>query len=179
MVLDISMSGMKLKCEGKPPVKLGQVIEIKLDSGSQRLPIQAQVVWIKRRGFKTFTMGLRFVNIKKSLMAAVESLGMFGYIDLEAVAKRKKQKYGDPYAAREKHRIKASVEFPDYYAILEVQDSATSDDIQKAFRSLARIHHPDVSKTDADAQKFLQISEAYEVLHDPAKRKTYDALRAA
>lgn len=177
-VQDISATGMKLNCEGKPPVKIGQVIDVKLNSGSHRIPVRAQVVWIKRRGFKTFTIGLRFVNIKKSLQAAIESMGMFGFIDLEAVAQQKKQKYGDPYAAREKKRIEATVNLPDYYGILNVASDVSAGEIQQAFRTLARKYHPDVADSAKEAAMFVKISEAYDVLHDAAKRKTYDLRRA-
>ncbi len=104
-VVDISPSGMRLKCEGKPPIKVGQTIDIKLDSGSQRVSVQANVVWIRRRGFKSYIIGLRFINMKSSLKAAIEVLGKYGYIDLEAAAQRKQSKSDAPGKGREKPRI--------------------------------------------------------------------------
>ncbi|MFA5669306.1 MAG: DnaJ C-terminal domain-containing protein [Balneolaceae bacterium] len=66
------------------------------------------------------------------------------------------------------------MEYKDYYKTLEVSKSATAEQIKKAYRKLARKHHPDVSK-DPDAEKnFKEIGEAYEVLKDPEKRKLYD-----
>jgi len=63
----------------------------------------------------------------------------------------------------------------DYYEILGVKKSASADDIRKAFRKLARKHHPDVNPGDKSAEeKFKAISEANEVLSDPKKRKIYD-----
>src|SRR6202022_2150728 len=71
------------------------------------------------------------------------------------------------------------VEFKDYYKILNVPREASSEDIKKAFRKLARQYHPDVAKDKKDAEeKFKQINEAYEVLSDPEKRKKYDQLGA-
>lgn len=71
------------------------------------------------------------------------------------------------------------VEFKDYYATLGVARNATDDDIKKAFRSLARRHHPDVDKDKKTAEeKFKAINEANEVLSDPVKRKKYDELGA-
>lgn len=62
----------------------------------------------------------------------------------------------------------------DYYEILGISRSASSDEVKKAFRSKARQYHPDVNK-DADApEKFKQVNEAYEVLSDPQKRGMYD-----
>ena len=64
----------------------------------------------------------------------------------------------------------------DYYEILGVQRGASDDDLKKAYRTLARQCHPDVSK-DADAEaKFKELSEAYSVLSDPDQRARYDRL---
>lgn len=71
------------------------------------------------------------------------------------------------------------VEFKDYYKVLGVERTASSDEIRKAFRKLARVYHPDVAKDKKSAEeKFKGINEAYEVLGDPAKRKKYDELGA-
>src|ERR687888_2311247 len=65
----------------------------------------------------------------------------------------------------------------DYYGILGVKKSASSEDIRKAFRKLARKYHPDVNPGDKVAEeKFKAISEANDVLSDPKKRKIYDQL---
>ncbi|KAF2550613.1 hypothetical protein F2Q68_00037524 [Brassica cretica] len=64
----------------------------------------------------------------------------------------------------------------DYYKLLQVDRSATDDDLKKAYRKLAMKWHPDknpTTKIDAEA-KFKQISEAYDVLSDPQKRAVYD-----
>src|SRR3974390_454674 len=69
------------------------------------------------------------------------------------------------------------VKYKDYYEVLGVPRSASDADIKKAFRKLAREHHPDVAKNKKQAEeKFKEINEAYEVLGDPAKRKKYDEL---
>ena len=65
----------------------------------------------------------------------------------------------------------------DFYKILGVSRDASQKEIQKAYRSLARTHHPDrvdEDKRDAAKQKFQKIQEAYDVLGDPEKRKLYD-----
>ena len=69
------------------------------------------------------------------------------------------------------------MEYKDYYNILGVTKTATADEIKKAYRKLARKHHPDVNPGDKAAQeKFCDINEANEVLSDPEKRKKYDQL---
>src|SRR5271155_374030 len=65
----------------------------------------------------------------------------------------------------------------DYYATLGIKKTATSDDIRKAFRKLARKHHPDVNPGDTKAEeKGRERAEANDILSDEKKRKVYDAL---
>ncbi|MGA2282233.1 MAG: DnaJ C-terminal domain-containing protein [Candidatus Dormibacteria bacterium] len=67
--------------------------------------------------------------------------------------------------------------FRDYYATLGVPRTATEKEIKTSFRKLARKYHPDVNQNNKDAEaRFKEITEAYEVLGDPDKRKTYDEL---
>ena len=67
------------------------------------------------------------------------------------------------------------MEFIDYYKVLGVDKNASPDDIRKAYRKLARKHHPDLNPNDKEAhKKFQQINEANEVLSDREKRKKYD-----
>ncbi len=64
----------------------------------------------------------------------------------------------------------------DYYAILEVSSSATTTEIKKSYRRLARLHHPDIHQ-DARDIHIKRLNEAYEVLRDPKKRAVYDRQR--
>ena len=70
-----------------------------------------------------------------------------------------------------------AVDYKDYYKILGVDKQASQKDIQKAYRKLARKHHPDLNPGDKAAEeKFKEINEANEVLSDPEKRKRYDEI---
>lgn len=66
--------------------------------------------------------------------------------------------------------------FRDYYQTLGVSRTASEKEIKAAFRKLARRYHPDVNKSKEAEAKFKEVTEAYEVLGDPEKRRKYDAV---
>lgn len=165
-VVDISTTGMQLRCESKPPLKVGQIFKAKLTSESQRLNVSGQVIWIKRRGLKAYSVGVQFVALTKSTAAVLESFGRFGFVDLDAVVARKVE--------QTKQTVRATVELPDYYKVLGIPRGASADQVQQAFRSLARQYHPDVADVPGANRKFIEISQAYAVLSDAHQRRVYD-----
>jgi curved DNA-binding protein len=62
----------------------------------------------------------------------------------------------------------------DFYAALGVARDASQDEIQRAYRKLARLYHPDVNKSPGAEDRFKEVSEAYQVLSDPEQRRGYD-----
>ncbi|MDR2756091.1 MAG: DnaJ domain-containing protein [Planctomycetaceae bacterium] len=64
----------------------------------------------------------------------------------------------------------------DYYKTLEIPKTATQEEVQKAYRKLARKHHPDMNQNDPKGakEKFQKIQEAFDILGNPEKRKIYD-----
>lgn len=70
------------------------------------------------------------------------------------------------------------MKFRDYYEVLGVERGASPEEVQKAYRKLARKYHPDLNKTQEAEDRFKEINEANEVLSDPQKRNRYDALGA-
>lgn len=68
------------------------------------------------------------------------------------------------------------MDYRDYYKELEVERTANADDIKKAYRRLARAYHPDTNSEPGAEDRFKRVSEAYEVLSDPEKKKRYDQL---
>src|ERR1700682_6352225 len=82
-----------------------------------------------------------------------------------------------PATIRARYTSRHAMAEKDYYALLGVKKAATDDEIKKAYRSLAKKHHPDKNKGNKDAEnKFKEISEAYAVLSDKEKREQYDRL---
>ena len=70
------------------------------------------------------------------------------------------------------------MDYKDYYATLDISTDADEQAIKTAFRKLARVHHPDVAVEKIGAtERFKEINEAYTVLSDPDKRRTYDLFR--
>ena len=72
-----------------------------------------------------------------------------------------------------------AIAFQDYYEILQVGKTASQEEIQRAYRKLARKYHPDINKSADAEEKFKKINEAYEVLGDKEKRKKYDQIGAS
>lgn len=62
----------------------------------------------------------------------------------------------------------------DYYEVLGLSKGASDDEIKSSYRKLAKKYHPDLNKEPGAEEKFKEVQEAYEVLSDPKKRKTYD-----
>lgn len=68
------------------------------------------------------------------------------------------------------------MDYKDYYSILEIERTATQDEIKRSYKKLARKYHPDVSKQPDAEVRFKEVGEAYSVLKDPEKRAAYDQL---
>jgi len=181
VVLDLSTVGMRIAAEGKPPLQVGKVVKIRLRIPEGAIAVDGRAVWIHRTGFRKYQIGIEFVNVKRSISAALDMLGRFGFLTLGDAAAADPAAFADAGAAsarKRKRNVRVSVEVPDYYGILNVDPSATEEDIRNAFRALARKHHPDVSADPKSATQFIQIHEAYEILRDPEQRKSYDLRKA-
>lgn len=70
------------------------------------------------------------------------------------------------------------VDTRDYYADLGVPRTARREEVRRAYRTLARLHHPDVNREPGAEERFKAIAEAYQVLSDPSRRRDYDASQA-
>ncbi|KFX93417.1 hypothetical protein V490_04822, partial [Pseudogymnoascus sp. VKM F-3557] len=117
----------------------------------------------------------------KARKTKATALGQSGNWE-EAVRELKALAEADPSDATLAKEIrKAELELKkskrkDYYAILAIDKEATEQEIKKAYRKLAIVHHPDKNPDDKDAEeRFKDIGEAYETLSDPQKRAKYDS----
>lgn len=96
--------------------------------------------------------------------------------ELKAIAESNPQEAGMAKEIRQAELELKKSKRKDFYKILGVERDATDNDIKKAYRRLAIVHHPDKNPDDVDAaDKFKEIGEAYETLSDAEKRARYDS----
>lgn len=159
-VLDLSGSGMRVRSTGKPQLKRGQVVALTLRAGDKQLRVTTQAVRLRRLGFRSWEIGLRFVELRPSVQAALKTLARFGFIP--------KSKPDIDYSADADAGVNAppqpSPQVAHHYCVLGVTPEATPEQIRAAYRALARQYHPDVNKSEDAAEHFKQVHEAYAVL---------------
>lgn len=132
-------------------------------------------------------MGFEFVDIDRARQRAVENLALYGFLKAAGAQSgfggepddRVDSDAGKP-GQEPNHAIgrKATIEEPDYYAILSVGPQSDATTIRAAFRGLARTLHPDVNKADDAAARFQLAKQAYDTLRDPEAKSAYDERRA-
>ena len=172
-VVDLSSTGMRIMCKGKPTLKIGMPQTFKIESPEGTLKVSGRVVWGRRAGFRKHEMGIEFVNVAAKTQAALAALAEFGFLS----AAMKAPGFGTSSAKR-KPKIRATG-LPNYYKILGIKGSAGETEIHDAYRLLARKWHPDINPDPEASQKFIELREAYEVLRDPQRRESYDVQAAA
>ncbi|MCP3902488.1 MAG: J domain-containing protein [Planctomycetes bacterium] len=171
---------MRVAFTGKPPLEVGQSGKIRLRIPEGSLPVTGRAVWIRRTGFRKYHMGIEFFNVKRSISAALDSLARFGFLGMGTATSGGSETAGATKETKSRGHaaVRATIELPDYYHVLEVAPGASDDEIRDAFRALARRFHPDVSKEQNAQERFIQIHEAYDVLKDTERRKNYDLRKA-
>jgi len=175
-VIDISPTGIRVRCATKPPFSEGALTCIKFAFKGGKLRVQVQERWRKRKGLRGgYEIGMMFVNNSPNTMNAIESLVKFGFLCPGAVA-GEKPKAGS--GAKPRMKLRVSIDLPDYYTVLNVPRDADNQQVHAAYRKLARAYHPDTNKEPGAAERFIHINEAYKVLSDPEQRKSYDLRQA-
>lgn len=192
-LLDVSLTGMRVACKGKPPVVRGGVLRFTIGSGSQRMALAGQVVRVRRKGLRAFELGVMFVGITEVQKRALDSLVKFGFV-------RTKQEMNGAAAGRgtsgggASSGVRVSASVSDHYRTLGVARDATLEQVRRAFHELAMKWHPDHTGAGNEAARdasgggggtsgggdaakmFQRVHEAYAVLKDPTKRKSYDEM---
>jgi hypothetical protein len=166
-VLDLSSGGTRVICDSKPVVVAGQVFRMHVHHKDGRLTLKARCVWRRRKGLKTWQVGLHFLGTSQRVQAQLDSLGRFGKIDDRFVARKLA---GGP---------QLRIQLPDYYQMLQVPPTASPQKIRQQYHVLSKKWHPDVCDQPEAALQFDRIHEAYSVLIDRQRRATYDRSRAA
>lgn len=173
-VIDISATGVRVRCKSKPPFKEGALTTIKFSFNGGKLQVGVQERWRKRKGWRGgYEIGLMYVNNSPNVMNAIGSLVKFGFLCPDAVAEeRPKTK------PKDRPKLRVSIDLPDYYAVLSITPDADSQQVHAAYRKLARQYHPDTNKSPGAQEHFIRICEAYKVLSDPEQRSSYDLRQA-
>lgn len=169
-VVDLSSAGMRLNCKSKPPLQVGQEVQVRLLFPRGSLIVTVQARWLRRCGLRKFEMGLQFRNLSPAATQALDSLAHFGFIATPGL----KSEPSSSSSSSARKPVKVAVDLPDYYEALGLQPGASIDEIKHAYRVLARTYHPDTTTDPEGPQKFMRIREAYQVLVDAEQRATYD-----
>jgi hypothetical protein len=203
---DISTSGLRCQCDGKPSVTVGQIIPLVIRNEGQGIKVQGQVVWVRRIGgvmSKTFQIGVKFYKVGDRLQRALDQLARFGYVNAaelleepavvpeptpapakpaaqpQAAASPKEQPRAATHEEARTLRSVCDVEIEDLYRVLHVLPTASEEEIKKAYHEQAKRWHPDVCTEPGGREKFEDVSKAFQVLRDPNLRRRYDQMLRA
>ncbi len=174
-IADLSSTGMRVICDGKPPVRTGGVMPIRLKFSDGSLEVGTQVRWCKRRGLKRYEIGLQFIQLKPGMAKVLEAIARFGMAE---AAKHMDDGQAENSGQQKKKSkpVRAEIDLPNYYRVLELEPTATSAEIKASYRKLAVTYHPDRSDASDAMQRFEAINEAYHILCDAKRRETYNRM---
>ncbi|GEM_PF-515163 len=204
-LLDLSVSGMRIKVTGKPKMDVQQVLPLIVCNNGQCVKVTAQVVWVRKASLtgSEYQVGIRFLDLKPGTLKALDQLARFGCItpgasmggtvisDPEPTSPQttspsnattggqavpKPSATGQAGSSSTPPPARFTVEVEDLYSTLGLQLGASEEQIRKAYHALAMKYHPDRSKEEGAEERFRQIAKTYLVLKDPDKRARYDAM---
>ncbi len=190
LVVDVSAGGMRVRCAESPKFDRGAMVHFAIRGQRQQMALRGQIVWIRRTAWKQFEVGVRWTELSDTHCRILLELAKYGFVEVSTApsasaapsnAGKKDAKGGHGSGgAREAQDSKGSGEAPthveDLYRILGVERTATHDQIVAAYRSMARLLHPDVARHEGADKQFTAVSKAYSVLRDPEAREKYNAL---
>lgn len=164
--MDLSGTGIRLRCAGKPTLEVGQIVSITLEAPQSRLTLRGRVVRVKKHGFrsKTHEVAFDFMDMRPQLANSIHSLAQFGFVPRTETVDATRLPPVNP----------APKELPDHYGVLGLTQSATAEQIHEAYRVRARQYHPDVNRSPEAATIFDALTKAYRALRDAESRQSYD-----
>jgi hypothetical protein len=203
-LLDLSITGLRCRCDAKPNLQRGAIIPLVIQNGNQTIRLMARVVWVRKAGLvnSQWQAGLQFLDVRPGIQAALEQFARYGFIQSttgaftstttsaatattpapapSAEPPRAQQQSTPPPASTPDNTHKyATVDIEDLYAHMGLCIGATEASIHAAYRAIAKQLHPDHNKDPAAVEQFVFINKAYGVLRDAGKRAKYDAMLRA
>ncbi|MEC9372692.1 MAG: DnaJ domain-containing protein [Planctomycetota bacterium] len=171
-ICDLSIMGMRIRSDGKPPIRPDQILTFELTNGEGSLSLTGRIAWVSRRTRRAWDVGVQFLNLSKHKTAALHTLAVSGV--LRPPTSNHTPPASDPSEGGAGRPMRAAAGLPDYYGDLGLTHSASADDIRAAHRRLVRAHHPDVNPSEDSRLMFQRVQQAYEVLRDDEARRSYD-----
>lgn len=167
---DLSGTGMRIRFEGKPGFKVGEIKEFRVTAAGQAVKLTGVVVWLKRATLfgKEYQAGIHFNNLRPELQKAIQDFAIHGVL-IPQTSPSVGSIGGTP-----KKKARVSFDGPDHYTVMGLPRTASDQQIHEAYRQLAKRLHPDMNKEPDAVERFKQLSEAYRILKDTHLRTQYD-----
>ncbi len=173
-VVDLSIGGMRIHSAKVPPLAVGDLLRLELQSPKDELLVVGQVKRIRKRRPMGYEIGIEFQQLTPDIRAAIESLGRHGCIKGRKPPGRDDATTPSGGSANPNQFV-AKAHVPDLYALIGVTPDATAEQIHRAFREGARKVHPDLNPSPEAQSRFIELHKAYDVLKSPEARTAYDS----
>ncbi|HYF15854.1 MAG TPA: DnaJ domain-containing protein [Phycisphaerales bacterium] len=182
-VVDLSVSGLRATSKRRPGAKKGEAVPLVITNEAQTIRLNGVVAWVRRSG-EAWQVGVRFVDVRPGVAAALDQFSRYGFISTDEIndASQKRAAYearatDEGAAGQNVHRPGAmKLDVENIYEALGLPAGAAPEQIRVAYHRLAMELHPDRNPGPDAHERFARISKAYQILRDPERRKRYDAL---
>jgi len=154
-LVDWSETGLSLTLVA--PIKPGAIIQVRGKLGDERVEIsrRASILWCNEDPKGGYRMGLEF-------------------LDMQAGSGANSRPHSKNQSDFKPHNVKSDFHDLDFYEILQLSPNADHETVHRVYRLLAQRYHPD-NADSGNAEQFVQLTEAFQILSDPEKRAAYDA----
>ena len=167
-IVDVSRHGLRVQVQRNPGLGAGTEFDLELCAPTDGMTVRAQVIRVMNVGGGRYEIAMAFLNVGEEQRGAIENLARTG-----------RRKAAGAFSNNEqREKLVAALKLPDYYEALGLGSGATGEEIQAAYRLMARRYHPDVCREAGAQERFCLINEAHSTLLDEKGRREYDALYA-